>query len=215
MGKELNDRIQNLASIGKYLAMWDCTTGLPTTNPITMPYSYTTGDYYVISNVGQTNYIPNGSSYSGTASSTQYSGTETLAVGDFLYYDGTVWTMLKNTGKTVYFANIAGNPTDNSNLASALNSKVGFNDYPTGTTAGAIRLSNVYGTGQSSGYLTCSNLDYNTYLARGANTFISKGTLENVLAARNYINPTAVSGYDATKTQVLKNIQGTLTWVDE
>lgn len=116
MGKELNDRIQNLASIGKYLAMWDCTTGLPTTDPVTMPYTYTTGDYYVISNIGATNYMPNGSVYTGAASTIQYTGT--LNVGDFFYYDGTVWTLLKNTGKTVYFANIAGDPMDNSNLAS-------------------------------------------------------------------------------------------------
>jgi hypothetical protein len=122
MGRELNERIQNLASIGKYLAMWDCTTGLPTTDPITMPYTYTTGDYYVISKTGATNYMPNGSSYTGTASTTQYTGT--LNVGDFFYYDGTVWTLLVNTGKTVYFANIAGQPTDNTNLATALSEKV-------------------------------------------------------------------------------------------
>lgn len=120
MGKELNDRIQNLASIGKYLAMWDCTTGLPTTNPVTMPYTYTTGDYYVISAIGTTNYMPNGTTYSGAASTTQYTGTETLAIGDFFYYDGTIWSLMKNTGKSVAFANIAGNPMDNSNLASAL-----------------------------------------------------------------------------------------------
>jgi len=30
-----------------------------------------------------------------------------------------------------------------------------------------------------------------------------------------YDLPTTYSGFDATKTQVLKNIQGVLTWVDE
>lgn len=29
------------------------------------------------------------------------------------------------------------------------------------------------------------------------------------------VDPTTYTGYDATKTQILKNIQGTLTWVDE
>ena len=185
MGKELNDRIQNLASIGKYLAMWDCTTGLPTTNPITMPYTYTTGDYYVISNVDSTNYMPNGSSYSGTASSTQYSGTETLNVGDFFYYDGTVWTMLKNTGKTVYFANIAGNPTDNSNLASALNGKVGFNDYAQTNTGGTIKADNDYGFGvNANGKLYAPEKTYAQYQNAGVSVNIGKGTLENVLGAR-------------------------------
>ena len=133
MGRELNERIQNLASIGKYLAMWDCTTGLPTTDPVTMPYTYTTGDYYVISKTGTTNYMPNGSSYTGTASTTQYTGT--LNVGDFFYYDGTVWTLLVNTGKTVYFANIAGQPTDNTNLATALNDR--YTKSETNTLLGA------------------------------------------------------------------------------
>ena len=36
-------------------------------------------------------------------------------------------------------------------------------------------------------------------------------------ATKKYVDdiPTTYSGYDATKTQVLKNINGTLTWVDE
>ena len=196
MGKELNDRIQNLASIGKYLAMWDCTTGLPTTDPVTMPYTYTTGDYYVISNVGATNYMPNGSTYSGTASSTQYSGTETLNVGDFFYYDGTVWTMLKNTGKTVYFANIAGNPTDNSNLASALNGKVGFTDYATSSTGGVLKIDNGLGTGVSAyGVLVGIEKTYSQYNNAYGDLFISKGTLENVLGAR-FVTLTQ-SEYDA------------------
>ena len=140
MGKELNDRIQNLASIGKYLAMWDSTTGLPTTNPVTMPYTYTTGDYYVISKIGETNYMPNGATYSGTASTTEYTGTDELNIGDFFYYDGTVWSLMKNTGKTVAFANIAGSPMDNSNLASALNNKLNTSKVTdtTSTTSGDV-----------------------------------------------------------------------------
>ena len=29
------------------------------------------------------------------------------------------------------------------------------------------------------------------------------------------LDPTDYAGYDATKTQTLKNIEGTLTWVDD
>ena len=29
------------------------------------------------------------------------------------------------------------------------------------------------------------------------------------------LDPTEYSGYDATKTQTLKNVEGTLTWVDD
>lgn len=199
MGKELNDRIQNLASIGKYLAMWDCTTGLPTTDPVTMPYTYTTGDYYVISNVGATNYMPNGSSYSGTASSTQYSGTETLNVGDFFYYDGTVWTMLKNTGKTVYFANIAGNPTDNSNLANALNGKVGFTDYASNSQGGTFKTNANAGTYIDNGVLYPYIRPYNNYLNDNNVLFMSKGTFENVMSNR-FITLTQAE-YDALETK--------------
>ena len=37
------------------------------------------------------------------------------------------------------------------------------------------------------------------------------------IVTRKYVNdkPTTYAGYDATKTQVLKNINGTLTWITE
>jgi len=38
---------------------------------------------------------------------------------------------------------------------------------------------------------------------------------DTALAERGYIKLASISGYDATKTQVLKNVEGTLTWVDE
>lgn len=54
MGHALNQEIMNLKNIGRFLALWDCTTGLPTTNPVEMPYSYKTGDYYRVSKVAST-----------------------------------------------------------------------------------------------------------------------------------------------------------------
>ena len=38
---------------------------------------------------------------------------------------------------------------------------------------------------------------------------------DSALNARGYLKLTALSGYDATKTQTLKNIQGVFTWVDD
>ena len=35
------------------------------------------------------------------------------------------------------------------------------------------------------------------------------------LSDNGYVKPTAISGYDNTKTQTLKNVEGTLTWVDD
>lgn len=37
-------------------------------------------------------------------------------------------------------------------------------------------------------------------------------TLETAVEA---LDPTEYTGYDATKTQTLKNVEGTLTWVDD
>lgn len=126
MGYELQQEIDNLKARGRFLSLWNCTTGLPATNPQEMPYTYKAGDYYIVSSVGSTNYKPSGTVYSGTASSTQ----ETLEVksNDFYEFDGTNWILLFNTQKTVSFANIAGQPSDNLNLASALGGKVNTSD---------------------------------------------------------------------------------------
>lgn len=92
--KALDERITNLSTIGRYLSSWNATTGLPSTNPTTMPYPYRTGDYYIVSTVGATNYKPNGSSYTGTASTTVE--TEQINVLDIYYYDGAGWTLLSS-----------------------------------------------------------------------------------------------------------------------
>ena len=115
MGLELQDQIDNLMARGRFLSLWNCVTGLPTTNPTEMPYTYKAGDYYIVSTVGSTNYKPTGSTYTGVASTT----VETLEItaNDFYEYDGTNWMLLNNTQKTVSFANLAGSPDDNLALA--------------------------------------------------------------------------------------------------
>ena len=40
-------------------------------------------------------------------------------------------------------------------------------------------------------------------------------TVDNLSDKLDTLEPTEYSGYDATKTQTLKNIEGTLTWVDD
>lgn len=42
MGKELQDQITELKSMGRFLSTWDCTTGTPATDPIDDPYVYKT-----------------------------------------------------------------------------------------------------------------------------------------------------------------------------
>ena len=126
MGKELQDEIDNLEARGRFLALWNCATGLPATNPQTSPYQYKSGDYYIVGTVASgsaANYKPDGSSYTTGIASTVVETAE-VAVDDVYYYDGTNWKLQANTQKTVSFANIAGQPTDNTNLATALAGKV-------------------------------------------------------------------------------------------
>lgn len=121
MGKELNDRINNVEGRGRYLSQWNATIGQPETQPTELPYEYKAGDYYNVGTVGSVNYKPTGTSYTGVASTTVE--TAELAIDDVYFYDGSVWHLQQNTQKTVSFANLAGQPTDNSNLAAALNAK--------------------------------------------------------------------------------------------
>jgi hypothetical protein len=103
----------------KFLSLWDASTGQPISFPLDTPYTYTTWDYYLVETVDSTtNYKPNGSSYSWTASSTVE--TEELAVWDIYIYDGTNWLLQLNHGKSVSFSEIAGNATDNTSLSNAL-----------------------------------------------------------------------------------------------
>lgn len=40
-------------------------------------------------------------------------------------------------------------------------------------------------------------------------------TIDELSSSVEDLDPTGFSGYDATKTQTLKNVEGTLTWVDD
>lgn len=98
--------LQPAAKLGRYLAGWNCATGLAMTNPPESPYEYTTGDYFIVGVVatgGASNYKPDGSSYTtGVASTTVES--ESVSINDMYLYDGTNWTLLK-TGSTVTSVN--------------------------------------------------------------------------------------------------------------
>lgn len=144
-GKELSTRITNLESLGRYLSEWNSATGLAMTNPPYDNYPYRTGDYFLVLNVasaGGTNYRPSGDEYIiGQPSTTVETGNVTI--GSRYIYDGTVWILQSNSEQTVSFANIAGQPTDNSNLATALNAKANSADLATVATSGSYNdLSN-------------------------------------------------------------------------
>ena len=125
MGKSLQDQVDNLKARGRFLALWNCATGLAESDPPSGTYTYKSGDYFIIGVIASgdgTNYKPDGSSYTTGVASTTVE-TQQVDVDDVYYYDGHVWRLQVNTQKTVSFVNIAGSPYDNTNLAGALNSK--------------------------------------------------------------------------------------------
>ena len=137
----LKGLIDDLNARGKFLSLWNCATGLPISFPEDTPYTYWTGDYFMVETIDSsnpaTNYRPNWSSYSGTASSTVE--TNEVAVWDFYVYDGSVWLLATNHWKTVSFANLAGNPSDNVALNAELNVKrFALSNYSDTTTWQAI-----------------------------------------------------------------------------
>lgn len=121
----LNNKINDLMSMGRFLSLWDCSTWLPISFPLSTPYTYHTWDYFMVetldSNNPATNYRPEGSSYTWSASTTVE--TWEVQVWDYYVYDGTIWLLASNHWKTVSFANLAWQPTDNANLSNALAAK--------------------------------------------------------------------------------------------
>ena len=131
-GKVLQDQIDDLKAMGRFLSLWDCETGMPISFPLATPYNYQTWDYFLVENVDTTtNYRPNGVQYTGTASTTVE--TDEVEVWDLYIYDWAVWLLQINHGKSVSFANLAGQPSDNTALATALNLKADAVDVNTKT----------------------------------------------------------------------------------
>lgn len=124
-GYVLDQKIQDLQGIGRFLSLWDCSTGQPISFPLSTPYNYATWDYFLVETVSSANppvnYRPSGTQYTGTASSATES--DEVEVWDLYIYDGAVWLLQINHGKTVSFANLAWQPSDNAALDSALGAK--------------------------------------------------------------------------------------------
>lgn len=132
-GKALQDQINDLKAMGRFLSLWDCETWQPISFPLDIPYNYQTWDYYLVESVDTTtNYRPSGVQYTGSASTTPE--TDEVEVWDMYIYDWQVWLLQINHGKTVSFANLSWQPSDNANLASALNAKANVADLATVAT---------------------------------------------------------------------------------
>lgn len=128
-GKALQDQINDLKALGKFLSLWDTTTWLPISFPEAIPYTYSTWDYFLVETVWTTNYKPTWSTYTWVASTV--AETDEVEIWDMYIYDGTTWLLQINHGKSVSFANLAGQPSDNAALATALWDKANVADVLT------------------------------------------------------------------------------------
>lgn len=204
---DLSDRIDVVESRGRFLALWNATTGLPESTPQITPYVYTTGDYYIVDAVGEINYKPTGAEFVEGQASTEIE-TEELTTDDVYYYDGAVWRLQVNHGKTVSFGNLTGQPSDNTALKQVLDSKqdiitdlndirtgaelgatalqkvpseyVKNTDYATSDKGGVIKVTNAYGVQMVNGNLTGYTRNATQYASANANLVVAKGTLENI-----------------------------------
>lgn len=141
--KILYDMIVNHTN-GRFLSNRNCATWLPVTNPETDPYVYMSWDYYVVSAVsnGGTNYRPTWSAHTIWVASTDVE-TETVTVGDFYFYDWTIWNLQSASAPLVdsSLSLTSRNPVENRVVTAALNWKLNYaqgNTAPTNPTNGMI-----------------------------------------------------------------------------
>lgn len=88
----LQDQINELKSMWRFLSSWNCVTWLPKTNPADDPYDYKVWDYYIVNSVWVTNYRPHGSYYRHGEASTDVE-TETVRINDWYLYDWSNWIL--------------------------------------------------------------------------------------------------------------------------
>lgn len=100
--KILKEQIEAVWSIWHYLSSWDCTSGLPQTDPIDNPHIYKVWDYYIIAVVSTSgsNYKPSDRQYTKWVASTVIE-TWTPAVNDSYYYDWVNWILQPSWGRVI------------------------------------------------------------------------------------------------------------------
>ena len=211
MGYELKQQIDNVATIGRYLSQWDCTTGLPATNPTTLPYEYHRGDYYrvgIVGDAGVTRYKPSGTQYTGVASTEVETETD-IKPDDIYFYDGTVWILQKVIVRDVSFGGIIGDPHDNTALSNALDSKQdSINDLST------IRDNASAGKTASDTIAT-----YGDVVTHNANEFVDTTTDQSIggtktFTSRPNVNSTNVALVNELPTKV-SDLQNDAEYVTE
>jgi len=103
MGKRLQDQINQLTWLNKFLSTWDCTTGLPVTDPSATPFTYASGNYYLVATVAWewgTNYKPHWSTFTPWVASTAVETNE-VNVNDMYIFDWSQWILQVNKVKEI------------------------------------------------------------------------------------------------------------------
>lgn len=119
----LQSQIDTLSSIGQFLAIWDCDTGIA--RYLNEGFEYQTGNYFIIGTIaegeGAINYMPDGNMYPGKAEATE----EDIKVSDMWFYDGAHWIYLANHERAIAVdADLdisSSNPVENKTVTSSLN----------------------------------------------------------------------------------------------
>lgn len=95
----LQQQVDALSGLGKFLSRWDASTGEPISFPLTIPYPYTTWDWYLVWIVDSTtNYRPKGDEWTDDdPSATREVEQDLVEVGDVYIYDGNIWLLQKNS----------------------------------------------------------------------------------------------------------------------
>lgn len=102
MGKHLQDQINTMTGLNRFLSTWDCTTGLPMTNPSATPFTYTTWNYYLVGRVADwwTNYKPHWNTFTPWVASEAVE-TETVNINDMYIFDWSQWILQINKVKEI------------------------------------------------------------------------------------------------------------------
>ena len=161
--KALKDLIDTYVWLWRFLSLWNSSTGQPISFPLSTPYTYKTWDWYMVEVTWATNYMPNWSSYTWSASTTVDS-VNNVEVRDVYIYDGTDWLFQKNNEVQVSFADVAWVPTDNACLCAALDAK---QDTLTAwaninITSNKVKATNVYTVKESD---TCTTYTWTLWVA--------------------------------------------------
>ena len=210
-GKELQAQINNLKNIGRFLALWDCTTGQPLTQPESLPYTYHTGDYYRISVVasdGGTNYRPYGTSYTGAASTLEETGV--VNIGSVYYFDGTTWLSQSTSGgeSGVQDVQINGTSIVDANVANITKAKLGLDNVEnksSETIRSEITVDNIP-------YLPASKITSGTFAdARIASASVWNAKQDSLTGQTAYTN----KGTSTKVPQISTNELGQVTKITE